>query len=104
MGRGLGAYQRKLIDALQQESPEGSHAWAVSELAEHCGGSPRQTLAACRALEARELVRIWRGTVRWIEAEDGFASLERPVPGLLIADRKRADRERARVAALLAGI
>ena len=104
MSRGLGKYQRRIVEALKDDAPAGGFAWSIAELADQCGGGTRQTITACRTLEARELVRIRHGTVRMIESELGFRALERPVPGLLVADRDRADEHDARLRALLRGI
>ncbi|MGG5753173.1 hypothetical protein ACQ3I4_11190 [Zafaria sp. Z1313] len=106
MSRGLGRYQRRIMEALTADSPSGTFYWSIQELSERCDGSPRQTITACRSLEARGLVVVGRGAVRWVEAEPGFPlrMLERPVPGLLVADRERDDAEAARTKKLLAGI
>ena len=90
------------METLELDSPEGGLYWSIAELAEHLSRSPRQIRTAVRSLEERELVRIGRTAIKPRGPYRGiYTDWERPIHGLIVAEKSKADAEAEHIRKLL---
>lgn len=93
------------MEALDLDAPEGGFFWTIAELAQRLDRSPRQIRTAVRSLEDRELVRTQRTAIRTRTPPTygKFYDWERPIHGLIVAEKSKADAEHERMSKLLRG-
>lgn len=90
------------METLELDAPEGGFAWTIAELAEHLDRAPRQIRTAARSLEDRELVSIQRTAIKPRGSYRGIhTDWERPIHGLIVAEKGKADAEDKRTRKLL---